>query len=179
MASMKGRVVHQNRHLLRTMNTYEEFHKSLAGICWDFLLWSKVLNRHWLGRNNTMKLWTPYCSIHVVTFSPTCLPFFCCIFKQVKKSDHCPMCIVIFWQSPRKNYIFLCLSGSCLLFSVCEGKKWVGVPSDVFVGVRLDDMVREGIGFGPLGGKGRGVRQGVEILMHHRFLPLCLVLLSL
>lgn len=29
------------------------------------------------------------------------------------------------------------------------------MPSDVFVGVRLDDMVREGIGCGPLGGKGR------------------------
>ncbi len=30
------------------------------------------------------------------------------------------------------------------------------MPSDVFVGGRLDDMVREGLGFGPLGGKGGG-----------------------
>lgn len=29
------------------------------------------------------------------------------------------------------------------------------MPSDVFVGVRHDDMVRKGIGFGPLGGKRR------------------------
>lgn len=29
------------------------------------------------------------------------------------------------------------------------------MPSDVFVGVKLDDMGREGIGFSPLGGKGR------------------------
>lgn len=36
------------------------------------------------------------------------------------------------------------------------------MPSVVFVGVRLDDMVREGIGFGPLGGKGGGCRQGLK-----------------
>lgn len=30
------------------------------------------------------------------------------------------------------------------------------MPSDLFVGVRHDDMVREGIGCGPLGGKGGG-----------------------
>lgn len=37
------------------------------------------------------------------------------------------------------------------------------MPSDVFVGVRHDDMVRKGIGFGPLGGKrlGRG-RPGLK-----------------
>lgn len=45
----------------------------------------------------------------------------------------------------------------------------------MFVGVKLDDMVEEGMGLGPLGGKGR---EGVEMLMHHRFLPLALVLLS-
>lgn len=33
----------------------------------------------------------------------------------------------------------------------------------MFVGVRLDDMVREGIGFGPLGGKGsRGARRELK-----------------
>lgn len=73
-------------------------------------------------------------------------------------------------------YAFLCLSGSCLFFSVCERKKWAGVPLDVFVGVRLDDMVRVGIVFGPLGGKGW---EGFEILMRHRFLPLSPVLLSI
>lgn len=35
------------------------------------------------------------------------------------------------------------------------------MPSDVFVGVRRADMVGEGIGFGPLGGKARGVRRGL------------------
>lgn len=64
------------------------------------------------------------------------------------------------WQAPRKNYSFLCFPDACLLFSMCERKKWAGVPSDVFVGVRHDDMVRKGIGFGPLGGKRRG-REGV------------------
>lgn len=95
-------------------------------------------------------------------------PFFS--LKHFKSSNRCPTRIVIFWQSPRKNYIFLCLSGSCLLFSMCEGKKWVGVPPWCVCG-RLDDMVGngEGMDLGPLGGKGR---EGVEMLMHHRFLPL-------
>lgn len=42
--------------------------------------------------------------------------------KQCKNSHHCPVCIVMFWLPPRKNYIFLCLSGS-LFFSVCDRKK--------------------------------------------------------
>lgn len=136
--------------------------------------WSEVLV--WVinpflrsAKKKTMKNECPIFS----SFSPSCLPFFPA--GQFKNSDHRPTRIVIFWQSPRKNYIFLCLSGSCLLFSMCEGKKWVGMPLDVFVGVKLDDMVEEGMGLGPLGGKGR---EGVEMLMHHRFLPLALVLLS-
>ncbi len=37
------------------------------------------------------------------------------------------------------------------------------MPSDMFVGVRPDDMVREGIGSGPPGGKGsRGGRRGLK-----------------
>lgn len=92
----------------------------------------------------------------------------CCIYKIRSWSS-----IVMFWPSPRKNYIFLCLPGVYLLFSMCEGKKWAGVPSDVFVGVEHDDMVRKGKGFGPLGGKRRwGGWTGVEIQMHHRVLTL-------
>lgn len=53
------------------------------------------------------------------------------------------------------------------------------MPSDVFVGVRCDDMFREGIACAPLGGNGyRGQRQRVEILIQHRFLPLGLLFLS-
>jgi len=43
--------------------------------------------------------------------------------KTPQKIDHCPMCIVMLCQSPRKSYVFLCWSGSCLLFSMCEGGK--------------------------------------------------------
>lgn len=57
--------------------------------------------------------------LHASLFSPP---------GQFKNSNHRPTRIVIFWQSPRKNCIFLCLSGSCLLFSMCKGKKWVGMP---------------------------------------------------
>ena len=111
-------------------------------------------------QNNTMKPWIPYFSTHAITFASPIASLFVC---QAIWKNHCPTCSVIFWQSPRKNYVFLCLSGSCLLFSMCEGKKWVGEASDVFVGVRLDDMVREGIGFGPLGGKGsRGARRELK-----------------
>ena len=103
-----------------------------------------------------MKLWMSSYSVSEVLFS--LFPFLF-DFLAVRKSDHCPTRSVIFWMSPSESCIFLCLSGSCLLFSMCEGKKWAVVPSDLFVGVRRDDMVQEGIGFSPVGGRGR-TREG-------------------
>lgn len=91
---------------------------------------------------------------------PTFLSYFSLMLrpKQCKNVHRYPVCIVMFWLPSRKNYNFLCLSGSCLFFSVCERKKWVGAtpPPHAFVGVNLDDMAVAGMNSGPLGGKGRG-----------------------
>lgn len=167
-------IVTIRNHLLGTMNIWKQILKILASICWNVFLWSNVLDRLTditflrQRKNNTVKDLMAY----FLSFFSLVPPFFSP--EQFKNSNHCPTRIVIFWQSPRKNYIFLCLSGSCLLFFMWEGKKWVGVPPQRVCG-RLDDMVGEGMALGPLGGKGR---EGVEILMHHRFLPLSLILLS-
>lgn len=126
--------------------------QEIIRFCWDLCSGAKCLTKKHSESLNSL-LFHP-CGTTFSSMPPFSLPN-----NSNKKSDHSPTCAVIFWQSPRKDYVFLCLSGTCLLFSMCEGKEWAGVPSVVFVGVRLDDMVGERIGFGPLGGKaGRGVK---------------------
>lgn len=110
---------------------------------------------------------------------PTFLSYFSLMLrsKQCKNPHRYPVYIVMFWLSSRKNYIFLCLSGSCLFFSVCERKKWVGAtpPPPCICG---SDSWWHGCSGNELCSFGRK-REGGKILMHHRFLPLSLVLSSI
>lgn len=138
-------------------DTYKTLLKILASICWDFVTWNDVLDRptDWFyffspSKNNTMKNWMPY---FFILFPLSCL------LRQFN-SDDFPTYIVIFWQSPRKNYIFLCLSGSCLLFSMCKGKKWVGVPPRCVCGSEAWWHGWIGNGLGSFGRKREGERGG-------------------